>query len=120
MDEKGCMAMVTIVNDDEIKQKSLQLVQKFGNRDKMEMVLEAWKQQFADAIRPGAETEEAKATQTENNELKVQLAFVQEKLSQSHRKYVEIKAKERRMQIQSDTLRQELRKRMQSASATTG
>ena len=52
-----CTVQVTILNDDEIKSRVLSLLETRLNRDKFAMGMAEWKQQFADAIRPGAEAD---------------------------------------------------------------
>ena len=59
LDENGSIAMITIANDDDIKQKSLKLMERFGNKDKMDVAMEAWKEQFRDAIKPATAGEKA-------------------------------------------------------------
>jgi len=58
LDSKGNIAMVTILNDDIIKQKTLSILEGRLNRDKLSVGLAEWKQQFKDAYRPGAEDDE--------------------------------------------------------------
>ena len=59
LDKGGSIAMITIANDDDIKQKSLKLMERFGNKDKMDVAMEAWKEQFRDAIKPATAGDKA-------------------------------------------------------------
>ena len=61
LDKSGAQAMVTILNDDELKEQASKVLQKLGNRDKYEAVAAAWKEQFLEALYPPVE-EGAKPT----------------------------------------------------------
>jgi len=57
LEEEGSIAMVTILNDDELKKKSLQIFENMINRDQFASGMKEWKEQFIDAMRPGAESD---------------------------------------------------------------
>jgi len=61
-DGRGEQAMVTILNDDELKEEMSKMRQKLGNRDKYEAVRDAWQEQFVDAIKPSVEEGETAGT----------------------------------------------------------
>jgi len=50
LDDKSKTCIVKIMNDDELKENASKLLQKLGNSDKMEVVMQAWKDQFIEAI----------------------------------------------------------------------
>jgi Ca2+/Na+ antiporter len=50
VDDKGKTCIVKIMNDDELKENASKLLQKLGNSDKMEVVMQAWKDQFTEAL----------------------------------------------------------------------
>jgi len=50
VDDKGRTCVVKIMNDDELKANANKLLAKLGNSDKMEVVMQAWKDQFTEAI----------------------------------------------------------------------
>ena len=59
LDDDGTQAMITILNDDQLKEQASKVLQKLGNRDKFLAVKEAWIEQFMDAIKPSTEGEAA-------------------------------------------------------------
>ena len=50
LDDKSKTCVVKIMNDDELKENASKLLQKLGNRDKLDVVMQAWKDQFIEAI----------------------------------------------------------------------
>lgn len=50
--EGGDIAQVVIISEDKLEKGRSALMAKLTNEDKMDFILEEWKQQFADAIRP--------------------------------------------------------------------
>jgi Ca2+/Na+ antiporter len=50
LDDRATTCVVQILNDDHLKENANKLLQKLGNRDKMHVVMTAWKEQFVDAI----------------------------------------------------------------------
>merc|ERR1740133_101723 len=50
LDDKSKTCVVKIMNDDELKENASKLLQKLGNRDKLDVVMQAWKDQFTGAI----------------------------------------------------------------------
>merc|ERR1740117_1520596 len=59
LDTKGTIAMVTILNDDVVKNRASSVLETRLNKDKMEAGLKDWKKQFQDAIQAGAEDDTA-------------------------------------------------------------
>jgi Ca2+/Na+ antiporter len=55
LDTKGTIAMVTILNDDVVKNRASSVLETRLNRDKMQAGMADWKKQFQDAIQAGAE-----------------------------------------------------------------
>ena len=51
--------MVTILNDDVVKNRASSVLETRLNKDKMEAGLKDWKKQFQDAIQAGAEDDTA-------------------------------------------------------------
>ena len=58
LDTKGSIAMVTILNDDKVKNRATSVLETRLNRDKFQSGMAEWKKQFQDAIKPGAEDDE--------------------------------------------------------------
>ena len=58
LDTKGSIAMVTILNDDAVKNRATSVLETRLNRDKFQSGMAEWKKQFQDAIKPGAEDDE--------------------------------------------------------------
>jgi len=58
LDTKGTIAMVTILNDDVVKNRASSVLETRLNRDKMQAGMADWKKQFQDAIQPGAEDDD--------------------------------------------------------------
>merc|ERR1719238_1840071 len=50
--KKGNIAEVTILNEDRAENNMEQFLARMGNKDKWDYILDEWKQQFADAIKP--------------------------------------------------------------------
>ena len=50
--------MVTILNDDAVKNRATSVLETRLNRDKFQSGMAEWKKQFQDAIKPGAEDDE--------------------------------------------------------------
>merc|ERR1740130_1530224 len=59
LDTKGTIAMVTILNDDVVKNRGSSVLETRLNRDKMQAGMAEWKKQFQDAIQAGAEDDTA-------------------------------------------------------------
>jgi len=50
LDEGKTTCVVKIMNDDALKENASKLLQKLGNRDKLDVVMASWKEQFTEAI----------------------------------------------------------------------
>jgi len=55
--DNGTTCVIQILNDDALKKHTSTILQKLGNRDKYEVVMAAWKEQFTEAMRPCPEEE---------------------------------------------------------------
>jgi len=57
LSSSGCTAIVTILNDDEYDASCGGFIGRLVNKDKCETIMDDWKKQFSDALRPGNEEE---------------------------------------------------------------
>jgi len=61
IDDRSKTCVVKIMNDDEFKENASKLLQRLGNKDKMDVVMEEWKAQFTDAIQVPTEEDDPEA-----------------------------------------------------------